>query len=663
MKSGRALGAPETPSANFDGGADIPVASRPHIVVTEATADTAIRVRAELLQMVYGGMSRSHAAVLPIAVGLVSVLAIRREAIAEWIWVAIAVAGVLTRHGYVIAYRRSAMVSPLVNVALWERRFVIGAVFMGAIWGAIGWFAYPRSDEIERALLLLFVVGMAAGASVALSALLPAYVVFSAGLLFPLAARFCVSGQPTGMLMGICTVIYFVFLVRLALSHRNALANSLQRGFEKDHLATVLAEEKRCAESANRAKSTFLAMMSHEIRTPMNGVIGMASLLRETPLSTEQREFVETICQSGDSLLTVLNDILDFSKIESGRLDLENAPFAIRACVENAVNLFAAKAREKSLSLRSEIDNSVPAMIEGDVTRLHQVLANLLSNALKFTEHGDVVITVTLQATDRPARNVAALRFAVHDTGIGIPPHGMERLFRAFSQVDASTTRRFGGTGLGLTISKRLVEMMGGEMQVESEVGRGSTFSFTLPAPVVAWQPQPAPVPGANGVAITASDDTAIQTRVLLAEDNVVNQKVALQMLRRLGFRTDIAANGLEALAALRARRYDIVLLDMQMPEMDGIETARQAVLEFPERSNRPWLIALTANAMESDREACLAAGMDDYLRKPLRIPELKAALERAAQTRQVDRPAVRGHLIAELDITDRRLTTGPASV
>ena len=451
---------------------------------------------------------------------------------------------------------------------------------------------------------------------------------------FSLRAQVPVAGlTAVGVAHVLTHGIAFPAALRIDRSRREAFFSQLEEKRARAELAAKAADlevAKERAEALARTKSDFLATMSHEFRTPMNAVLGLSGALSDTALSASQRELVRTIHRSASSLLVLLNDILDLAKIEAGRLDVEQAPFEVRAVIESALDMVRYQASEKCLTLEVDVAPEVPAGLAGDEARLRQVLVNLLSNAVKFTRSG----TVSLRGSARPlGEDEHEVVLVIRDTGVGMPPELLDRLFSPFEQARGGRAGDRTGTGLGLAITRRLVDLMGGSIRVESEEGRGSMFEITLRARAAE------PPPRASRSSITPVDPSRA-LRTLVVDDNEINQRVAHVLLARLGVKAELASSGEEALEAVRRAEYDLIFMDLRMPEMDGLTATRQILEELPP-SRRPRVVAMTASAFEEDRAACREVGMDGFLEKPVRIEQLSALLAGTEPPDRQSAPAV----------------------
>jgi len=525
-----------------------------------------------------------------------------------------------------------------------RRWYVIAVLITGACWGITSTLMFP-SDRLEQVVLAFILAGVAAS-GVTLSSVAWLYSGFVGLALVPLMVRlFYIGGEVyyalsamTGLFMVVMILaVYRMYLassdaLRLEYTNEELIQNLTQAGVELENMNKELTEEidyvkrmeqelklaKDRAEEMSQAKGEFLANMSHEIRTPMNGVIGTLQLLSDTKLGAAQQEYIDTAHKSAHSLLTILNDILDLSKIEAGKLNIELIPLDIREIVSELITLHSMTAEEKVIQLYADIDEQLPQVLIGDPTRIRQILANLISNALKFTEKGHVLVKISVVSSDD---KYADIRMEVEDTGVGIREEIKDKLFNEFTQADGSTTRKYGGTGLGLAIVKQLVEMMQGHFGVESIPGEGSTFWFEVNLGISAEQTIRQPLDQ------EMEFKGKLSGRVLLVEDNPINQMVAQKMLEKIGIQATLAADGQEALNMLDQDEFDAVLMDCQMPVMDGYEATRRireqgALLKLP-------VIAMTANVMEGDREKCIEVGMNDYIGKPFVEADLKKTLAR----------------------------------
>ncbi len=531
------------------------------------------------------------------------------------------------------------------------RRWYLVSVFLtGAGWGITSTLMFPFND-LHQIVLAFILVGVSAS-GVSYSSVAWVYYGYVGCVLLPLMIRFFYIGGEiyyalsamTGFFLGVMIMavhrMYKSSTAELELSYKNeALIGGLTKASaslerlnddlkdEIDHGKKIEAELKAAKENAEKmsqAKGEFLANMSHEIRTPMNGVIGTLQLLEDTDLNSEQKEFVVIAHKSADALLAILNDILDLSKIEAGKLNFENISFDLNQIINDIVTLYSLKSEQQGVLLVQKIDQSLPASLLGDPTRIRQVIVNLVSNALKFTDQGEVKINVEVVKFDTDINSIE-VKISVSDTGIGIPVKAQQTLFNAFTQADGSTTRKYGGTGLGLAIVSQLVDMMGGILGVDSVEGEGSQFWFITSFQCGDEKPENRPVLSSE------TDSVPLDAKILLVEDNPINQMVAQKMLEKVGLKPKLANNGVEAVQLLNEQTFDLVLMDCQMPEMDGFDATREIrklAIKATDQNLIP-VVAMTANVMSGDRERCLEVGMDDYIGKPVQRDQLESVLRR----------------------------------
>lgn len=489
--------------------------------------------------------------------------------------------------------------------ALWKKLFYASVLLSSLAWGIFCYWVISRYGSDSTTFIVLFPTAGIIGGSVI--SLAPVYCLLQAHvtlMILPIIIAFAEGWDHGTNAFTVLGLLYFIYISAQARATAKMVANEQMQNITIAKQKSELEISWRQTEEAMRVKSDFLAMMSHEIRTPLNGIIGMSDIMLSAELPARLREQAKTIGECGQILLTLVNDVLDFSKIESGKMRLDLIEMDVERCVLSAMSLFKSVAQKKNIELTFYIDQETPKKIMGDEVRLRQVLINLIGNAIKFTNQGEVVIKVKGIAVGVDSYE---LYFTVRDTGIGIAKEAQKKIFQPFTQADVSTTRKYGGTGLGITICKRLVELMGGEVGLQSELGKGSIFTFFISASL----------PVNQKFKMVKATGVPARGRILVVEDNLVNQTITRAILEKAGYTCDAVKNGLQCLAALKQNRYNLVLMDCQMPGMDGYETTRRirALSSFKDLP----IVAMTANALEGDREKCLAVGMNDYISRPIR--------------------------------------------
>jgi signal transduction histidine kinase len=600
-----------------------PVRSRDHPIE--------MKVRIEFVRMAYAELENS--AVIVGVTGLIYAVALSVIApnVLAWWWFGTVLILTAVQIWMAGAFRRAAP-GPAES-PVWGLRFVVTTALTSLAFGALVWI-FPTLARVPlRTAHILVLAGITIGKSQTLLPMRKGNLLHVLAIMGPLVLRFMLDGDMTGWGLAACVVVFIIFTTSANLRSQRSLSDALVQRFEREALAAELAAEntrreaheaemeeaRNKAESANRAKDDFIATISHEIRTPMNGVLGMLRVVRDTELTAEQRSYLRTASDSAESLLLLLNDVLDFSKIEAGRLELERAPFPPATVAKSVHDLLHARARDKGLQFDLHLGENLPGVVIADQGRLRQILVNLLGNAIKFTEKGKVELTV--KCVER-SDTKAVLHFVVTDSGIGIDSAALERLFKPFTQADSSMSRKYGGTGLGLVISMRLAQAMGGIIQVQSSHGRGSTFQLVLPCPL--------PDMSSAAARVTEAPKFVTPTlrgRVLVVEDDSVNQQVIDLFLKKMGLTAMFAPDGEVAITTATTQPFDLVLMDCQLPGIDGLEATRQIRKIL---ADKPLLIiALTANASTQVRENCLAAGMNDFLSKPVRFELLAGVLSK----------------------------------